>query len=275
MALAKRPRAGGGRHQIDDAEAAGRFTGDSDVLRVAPKGRDVAPNPPQGLDLVHQPIVAGQPLGRFRAERRMGQIAQDAEPIVDRHHHHAFGRQARAVVQSFAARSGDQGAAVDPDDDRRLLRIGRRPDVQRQTVLAGPAQVRRIDRLHARRRLDAGRAEIAGVAHAVPARRGDGRTPAALPHRRHGVGHALEGANSIRRYAGQVAGRGLNHRALWRACGERRCERARRAEAERGCEAEGGAARQRCDPAAHWETSVGGRRPSTCASQRNRPMARR
>ena len=80
---------------------------------------------------------------RFRAELRMREIAEHAEPIVDRHDDDAARRELRAVVERLLARAAPsarrRGSRRTP---ARLLRIRRRPDVQRQAILADRRDVR-------------------------------------------------------------------------------------------------------------------------------------
>src|SRR3546814_7152264 len=71
----------------------------------------------------------------------MREPAERAEPVVDRHHHNAAFGQRAAVIDRIAARPAGQRAAVDPHEHRRILRILRRPDVERQAVLAHRRQV--------------------------------------------------------------------------------------------------------------------------------------
>ena len=91
---------------------------DGDVLRVAAEGRDVALHPLQRRDLVHQAVVAdrlARPGGL--GQRRVGEVAERAQPVVDGHHHHAVAGEVLAVIDP--ARAGPVAAAVDPDHHRR------------------------------------------------------------------------------------------------------------------------------------------------------------
>ena len=59
--------------------AAGRLAEDRDVAGIAPEGRDIVADPAQGGDLVEQAVIAGGPVGRFRAEPGMRQEAEGAD----------------------------------------------------------------------------------------------------------------------------------------------------------------------------------------------------
>src|SRR3546814_18881428 len=83
-------------------------------------------------------------VGRLRAECRMRKPAEHAEPIVDRHHDEPALCERAAVVERIAARPGHQRTAVNPDKDRGVLRIIRRPDVERQAILAHRSEERRV-----------------------------------------------------------------------------------------------------------------------------------
>lgn len=242
-----------------------------------PKAAILRWTPFEGLDLVHQAVVAGHAVQGFRAERRVGEIAEDAKPVVDRHHHDAFGGETRTVIEGLAAGSRDQRAAVDPDDDRRRLSVSGRPDVQRQAVLAGASKVGGIDRLRPRRRLDAGGAEGARVAKACPPRRRRRRPPAARPHRRRGIGQPLEGEDAVERHAGQIPGGRLEDGALAlrvRRGGDRRSNAPRDKGGHSRHEGKDRASQGHSVQADHRTGSFCGRRPRTRASQKNRPMAR-
>ena len=102
-------------------------------LRVAAEGGDVALHPLQRRDLIEQTVVAGDALGGFLRQRRMGQEPQRPQPVVDGHDHDTLARQVRSVVDGHRARPGRETAAVDPDHDRqpggrRLRRATTRSD---------------------------------------------------------------------------------------------------------------------------------------------------
>ncbi len=205
--LGEQPASRRRSHQVHDAETARRLSGDRDIGRIASEGRDVALDPAQGRDLVEQAVVARDAVGRLRAQLGMSQIAQHAQAVVDRYDDDPPPGHGRPVVHAFAAGARDQGAAVDPDQDRGLLDLRGRPDVQRQAVLAHRHGRFGVDAARARPRLNAGRTELGRVADALPGRSFDGRPPAARPHRRRGVGHALEDLEAVLRHAAQRAGR--------------------------------------------------------------------
>src|SRR5438105_4594933 len=113
-----------------DAHRPGRLARDCDPAGVAPEGGDVLLHPAQGGDLVEQAEV-----GDAVVEE---QEAVDPKAIVDGHADDAVSREARAVVARHRTRAVDEGAAVNPDQDRQAGRadVGR-PDVEVQALLAG------------------------------------------------------------------------------------------------------------------------------------------
>ncbi len=199
-------------HQVHDAEAPGGLPCDGDVGRIAAKGRDVAPDPAQRLDLVEQTVVAGDAVGRFPAQLRMRQPAQDSQAVVDGDHHHASPRQPGAVVDAQPARADVERAAVDPDEHRSMMRILRCPDVQREAVLAHRADVIGVEVVCRDGGLVAGRAERHGLAHALPAVRRPRRLPSGLADRRLGVGKTPEHQQVPLRLALHRSHRSFDHR---------------------------------------------------------------
>ena len=75
--------------------------------------------PAQRRLLVHQAVVAGRATGP-RGERRVGEEAERAQPVVDRDDDDAVRRELRAVV--VAAGVLGEAAAVDPHEHRPLAR---------------------------------------------------------------------------------------------------------------------------------------------------------
>ena len=142
-----------GRDQVrEHRHATGRLPGDRDVARIASELCDVAPYPAQRRLLVHQAVVAGRTAGP-RRERRVGEEAERAQPVVDRDDDDAGRRELRSVV--VAAGILGEAAAVDPDQHRpvSLAAQRRRGDVEVQAVLSkGPRPREPARRLRAARR---------------------------------------------------------------------------------------------------------------------------
>src|SRR5215472_205708 len=104
--------AGAGRdHLGQHRQAAGRLARDGHVVRIAAEARDVALDPAQCRLLVHQPVVAGR-AARPGGERRVGEEAERAEAVVDRHDDGAGRRELGAVI--VAGSVLDETSAVDP-----------------------------------------------------------------------------------------------------------------------------------------------------------------
>src|SRR6266478_5055638 len=152
----------------------------------------------------------------------MGEKAEGSEPIVERDDDCALLRERRGVVTFFAAESGPESAAVDPDEHgTRGAGSGKRecirPDVEVETIL-GNSRGERID-VAVRLVLDAVVAELTCGAHIIPVPRGLRRFPAQLADRRGGVGDAAK-----HHHAGGVEaleGAGVDRHA-WRG-GDARC----------------------------------------------------
>ena len=111
-------------HQGGGAGRSGRLAAHRDVARIAAERGDVALHPMKRGLLVHQSVVAE--VMALGVERGMGEIAQQAEAIVDRDDDGRAGRAALhegggVVVVALAV---EQPAAVDPHQDWKLLPVG-------------------------------------------------------------------------------------------------------------------------------------------------------
>ena len=79
----EQPLSQGRSHQGEHAAAAGRLPADRNLLRVAAKGGDVVPYPFEGKNLIIEAIIARDAALRFGRQLRMGEKAQDAQPIIE------------------------------------------------------------------------------------------------------------------------------------------------------------------------------------------------
>src|SRR5205085_11467619 len=111
------------RKQRADAHAAGRFTKDGDVVRIAPEGCDVFLHPAKGGDLVKQTEV-----GVSIAQEEKAIYAQ---AIVDGDAYHTIAGEAAAVIRCYRARPICERAPMNPDHHRQsgLPRVGG-PDIE-------------------------------------------------------------------------------------------------------------------------------------------------
>ena len=159
------------RGEVDhDRAAAGRLSEDRHRLRIAAEGRDIALDPLQRGALVHVAIVAVQLLRRLGEQRRMREEAEPAHPVVHADDDDTLRRE--RVGRIKRGLTVHERAAVNPHHHRqRAGRGGRTPDIERQAVL----RLRYIVRLHALR------AELGGVAHALPVLCRLRRSPAQVP----------------------------------------------------------------------------------------------
>ena len=119
-------------HQSDGRPTAGRETEYRDIARVAAECCDVVADPLQCRDLIQQAKVARN--SRVYLKWRK---SEDAESIVDGHHHHVLVQRERAPVESgTAAGAVREGSAVDVKQNRPPRTIERRsPDIEVQTIL--------------------------------------------------------------------------------------------------------------------------------------------
>src|SRR5258706_3066498 len=143
----------------------------------------------------------------------MSEEAERSEPIVERDDYRALLRERRGVVTFFAAESGPEAAAVDPDEyGTRGAGSGKRecirPDVEVETILGNPGG-ERID-VAVRLVLDAVVAELTRGAHIIPVLRGLRRFPAQLADRR-GGGKEGAGKHPTRGCEAPPGGRGAPH----------------------------------------------------------------
>jgi hypothetical protein len=76
---------------------------------------------------------------RFRGERRVGDEAERADPILDHHEHDTLARETFSVACALSSPTAVVAAAVDPHHHRlpRVAAEVRRPDVEIEAVLAG------------------------------------------------------------------------------------------------------------------------------------------
>ena len=185
------PRVGRVDAEILNGHGPGALAHEGQVLRVAAEVRDVGLYPAQGGELVVQAEVALPAVPGL--ELRMGQVAQNAHPVVGEDGDDAFFRQGGAVEGALPVEARVEAAAVEKQDHRGVLRLVGRVDVQIQTVLvigeiqplpelplveaAGGVVQMLVDRPV----LGAAGAEPGGVKHALPALHGLGVGKALRP----------------------------------------------------------------------------------------------
>src|SRR2546423_12115997 len=137
------------RDQRPDAHSAGGFAEDRHARRIATEARDVALHPPQYGNLVEETVVTRSVVRRLCRECRVRQKTEGTEPIVEGDDDRTLFRQPRTVMAFFAAETGKETTAVDPDQDgARGARTGdrerARPDVEIEAVFRN-ARRKRID----------------------------------------------------------------------------------------------------------------------------------
>lgn len=231
--------------QCGGLRAATGLPEDHDVAGIVAEARDVVPDPPQCGDRVEHPVhPRGRPL-LGRAEVGEVEVAEHAEPVVDRDHHDVAEPGQRVPVEpAVVAGAGAEPAAVEGDEHRPAPAVrSRRPHVEHQAVLvlaAGlvePADQHRVVVAGAGRRLGRHVPETGGVPYTAPQRR-RGRWPEPVGAAgRATVRDAEEGADPVGAAAAHPAGRRLDQVGAPRRGRGRRC-------AHGGAEAEEGGRRE-------------------------------
>ena len=198
-------------------QGTGRLAGDGHAVRIAPERGDVPPDPAQRGDLVLQTEVAGRIVSGLPGDPGQRQEAEHPKPIIDRHHDDAARGQRHAVVNRHGAGAADESAAVDPYQHRKSRgRMRRRPNVEKETVLADRAAHQKFMRPGGRNgvgdQLPATGAEFLRGAHAAPRHRRTGCPPPARAGWRSRIGNAAIGIDGGHRGSGHESFRGTNHR---------------------------------------------------------------
>ena len=118
---------------ILDRDGSGALSHNGDVVRVAAELPDIVLHPADRLELVVQSEVPVAVI--FSPDLLMAEIAQDAYPVVDEDGDHSPFRKFIAAERFFGVGSGVETSSVEEEDDRAVLRLCRRIDVQVQAVL--------------------------------------------------------------------------------------------------------------------------------------------
>ena len=114
---------------------------DRDMVWIAPKSRDVALHPGKRGRLIEQAVIAGRMMRRAGGQFGKRKEAENAKPVVHRHHDDTSRGQRRAVIALFRTIARHEAAAIDIDQHRqfalrRPIEVRRRPDIQVKAVLA-------------------------------------------------------------------------------------------------------------------------------------------
>ena len=213
--LVEQPARGRRGHQIHHAQATGGLAGDGDIVRVPAEGRDIALDPAQRFDLIEEAVISGNTLGRLRAQFRMREKAERADPIIDRYDHQALLGHPGAVIDGRCAAAPDQRATVNPHEHGGSFRALRGPDVKREAVLAHGRKLFVVDRIGRGPGLGlkAGGPELRRVAHADPGWGSPRGLPAQRAHRGGRIGDALEHHDRALESALHLPDRRPHHRA--------------------------------------------------------------
>ncbi len=214
----KEPARARRRHECAHRERSRRLPEDRHVARIAAERGDVVAHPLERRDLIEHPVVARRAAARLARELGVREETERAEPVVDRDEHDVPLRERLAVVPRFGAGASLKPSAVDPHHHRQTIggRLCRRPEVQRQAVLAQVLEDDVAEDLS----LQAAWPERRGVANALPRLHRARRLPAQRSNRRRGIRNRLEDPDAAvraRRALDQAAGR-LHLRGCRPAC---------------------------------------------------------
>ena len=182
--------------------AASQFSADRDIVGVAAEGGYVALDPAERRLLVLKTEIAAA------GERRKGEKAQGAQPVIDRHADYRV-RANDPVLAVLDAAAGHIAAAVDIDIDRQLgvgAGSDRALDVHVQTILIDH-EMSGIERLQ----LGTIAAVFLGRPHVAPVRGRLGRAPAQFTDRGRGVGNVEKVLDAERDLARDRSALRLHH----------------------------------------------------------------
>ena len=130
-------------HQRCDFRPTTRLSEDHYAPGIAAERGNVIAHPFERADKIELPRIAAVP--EALAQRLQPAVAEQVEPMIDRHHHRIGLRgKMRPPSERIGNRTPIVGPAVEIDHDRTAcgrMRIGR-PDVEEQTVLAHPRRHR-------------------------------------------------------------------------------------------------------------------------------------
>ncbi len=130
----------------------------------------------------------------------MSEESEDVGSVIDRDRDHTRARHVRSVVPRLRAVTVLESAAEDVNENRKLLlvRLGRRPDVEVEAVLAHSAASEPVVRIR-RSPLHTPRAELVRIANALPVLHRFGLAPAQFTNRRLAERNSLEAAHAVLR----------------------------------------------------------------------------
>src|SRR5688572_9595591 len=92
--------------EIEYARAAGGLAEHRDVVPIAAERRDIALDPGEGSELIEQAVVsAGLVRPALGRQRRVREIPEKAEPVIEADEHDALPCERRAVVERQRSRT--------------------------------------------------------------------------------------------------------------------------------------------------------------------------
>ncbi len=205
-----------------DAQAAGGLAEYGHAPAISSKAGDVVLHPAQRGLLVHEAVVPRGVVGRLRAQRRMREEPEHAEPVVQGDDHDALVHEPDGIV--VVALSDEERAAVDPHHHRKplvsvlvtvavvptalIVAAGGSEHVEEQAIFAGAGKT------EGRCALRTMVAKPRRVAHAGPAPVRLRRLPAQVADRRCRIGNAEEPVDAARE---RTADGALSRRHHWRS----------------------------------------------------------
>ena len=195
---------------------AGTLAEDRDIVRIAAKGCDIVANPGEGCDLVEQAVIARHAARIICTQRRVRDIAEHTQAIIDGDQNHAILDQLVGLIDLLRPRTGLMAAAMNPDHDRLQIRAANisAADVQEQAIFAFlwrrralqhdggkvalyHVQSKAIEQIveklaAARTRLDTLGAKHRAISHAVPSKSRLRCAPAQVADRRRGEWNTID-----------------------------------------------------------------------------------
>ena len=125
-------------HLRADGKGTGGLAEDGYIVRVAAKGRDVAPHPLDGSQFIQQSIVAGCVMGILGGQLLGGEKPKNPQPVIHGDHHHPFAGEVFAVLTRLRGATAGKPAAKNPDHYRQFALGfgGGCPHVEGEAILA-------------------------------------------------------------------------------------------------------------------------------------------
>ena len=189
-------------HLAEDASSSCRLPRNRDILRISPKGADIADHPFHPGLLVQAPEI-GRGFRLFPGKLRMSHKSKHIDPVVHRQHHHASACKPLPVKLHLGRITPLESASVKPHKHRLFLlfALSPGPHIQVQTILIHgrfrihmPLSGINIVR-QSRHILHGYGRKPACIQNPFPVFAGPWRSPSVLSHRRRRKRNPLKGSD--------------------------------------------------------------------------------